>query len=199
MMGLKEKPLPLPPAGFARRGERVWLLCSHQFWLPCLDGRPRGACLSGRPSGRSRTAAEAQAFSESRPRAFGALSPKLCRLFFDSLRALSGQAKLSAARAVGKFGLPFALAQMVLEKGAGFRLDPNFPLPLWEERLYEAIACLPPSEEEKFRQQTESLGLEAVFLGETTKTSDLVLHESKISFQEMSAKYYTPWEGSLSL
>ncbi len=343
MIGLKEKPLPLAPPGFARRGERVWLLCSHQFWLPCFDGRPRGACLDGRPSGRSRTAAEAQAFSESQPRGagllgrpsgrsrtaaeaqafsesqprsacldgrpsgrsrtaaeaqafsesqprgagllgrpsgrsrtaaeaqafsesqprgagllgrpsgrsrtaaeaqafsesqprgagllgrpsgrsrtaaeaqafsesqprsagllgrpsgrcFGALSPKLCRLFFDSLRALSGG--LSAARAVGKFGLPFALAQMVLEKGAGFRLDPKFPLPLWEERLYEAIVCLPPSKEKGFRQKAERLGLEAVFLGETTETSDLVLRESRMSFQEMSREYYSPWEKDLSL
>lgn len=237
MIGLKEKPLPLPPPGFARGGERVWLLCSHQLWLPGAArrflppepkepssraggsqgrrGRQRQTGYAAASPGGSQAKAPSPGGSGGRPRAgrgaprpqsaalkqspcFGALSAPLCRQFFDSLRALSMQAKLSAARAVGKFGLPFALARMVLEKGAGFRLDPKFPLPLWEERLYEAIVCLPPSEEGNFRQKAEELGLEAVFLG-GTEGSDLILGESQISLREMSAKYYAPWEKDLSL
>ena len=210
VIGLKESPSPLPPAGFARRGERVWLLCSHQFWLPGAAREFLPPCLTDSSRLEEGPAAQKAAAygGGSRSPAFGALQEPLVRLFLDSLRELSGQTAFSAARAVGKFGLPRALARMVLEKGIGFRLDPQFPLPLWEERLYEAVVSVPASEEGRLKRRLSALGVEAVFLGETAaEGSDLILEggeaplsgKSRISFSEMSEKYHAPWEGDLSL
>ena len=190
MIGLKERPSPLPPAGFSRRGERVWLLYSHQFWFPGALGKflPPNLKTGKTP------------LTKSRAPAFGALQESLVRLFFDSLRELNGKAGFSAARAAGKFGLSYTLALMVLEKGVGFRLDSQFPFCLWQERLYESIVCVPPSEEGNLKKQMEALGLEGAFLGETiSEGSDLIMGEIRLSFKEMSEKYHAPWEGDLSL
>ena len=169
MTGLKDKDCSNPPAGFPKAGEKVYLLHLHQF---VLEG----------------------AMNENSRWAYGALQSPLVGLFIDQMTQLSQRNLFSSARVVGKFGLAYALARMVLEKGVGFSLSDLFDWPLFQERLYEVIVSVKSEEEQKFKTELEKFGLEFVFLGETQEPSVLYLNKEKISYEEMSREYMSSWD-----
>ena len=181
MIGLKEKPDKLPPAAFQKAGERVYLLSSRQL---CWQG----------------AWAELLPPSQKSSKMYGALQDPLVHLFIESLFELSQKARFSSARLVGKFGLAYSLARMVLEKGVGFSLKESFPLPLIQERLYEVIVSVQTEEEDKaFQSAVKKLALDCVFMGETTAHKDLILFKQKIPFSDMNKAYHKAWEGDISL
>lgn len=175
MIGLKENNKPLPESGFQNSAERVYLLSSHQFWF-------QGALKP--------FLQEIQSLSKT----YGALQDPLVRLFIEQIKELSELFCFSSARLVGKFGIAYTLARMVLEKGVGFSLEKSFPFPLLQERLYEMIVSVKKGEEKKFKAKVEELSLDCVFMGETKSDSDLNLNEEVISYKKMQTKYFRPWE-----
>ncbi len=180
IIGLKDSPSPLPSAGFQKERERVYLLSSRQFYF-------QGAVKNFLPP------------EERSSQACGGLQDPLVRLFVGQIKELSGAVSFSGARLVGKFGIAYSLARMVLEGGAGFSLEKSFPSPLLPERLYEAIVSVSPSEAERFEEQASRLALKRYFMGETNSTGRLTLHGEALSCQEMKKAYFKPWEGDISL
>ncbi|MCY4513086.1 MAG: phosphoribosylformylglycinamidine synthase subunit PurL, partial [Bdellovibrionales bacterium] len=170
MVGLKEKTASLPSGGFSGQGEKVYLLRDFQF------------CFSG---------LAAQILNKN-VQAFGALQDELSQLFVYRILELAQAVSFSSARVVGKFGLLYTLARMVMEKGVGFVSKESFSYP-FQERLYEIIVSVPSSEESVFQKQVKTLGLESYSLGET-KGEDLQVGNMVCSLNEMNQHYNTSWE-----
>ena len=175
MIGLKESDKTLPASAFQDSTEQVYLLSSHQFWF-------QGAFKSFLPDSQKSSCV------------YGALQDPLVNLFIHQITKLGEQVNFSSARLVGKFGIAYTLARMVLEKGVGFSLRDFFPFPLWQERLYEVIVSVKKEEEEKFKTKAEELALDCTFMGETRNSSDLILQGEKISCKEMEENYFKSWE-----
>ena len=134
MIGLKEEPGGLPKQGFETAGEHLYLIYLHQFWF-------QGACSS--------------LFSdlEKSKKAYGALQDPLSALFIRQILELSRERLFLSARLVGKFGLAYSLARMVLDGGGkGFSLKRSFPLPLFQERLYEVLVSIEPASTARFKK-----------------------------------------------
>ncbi len=176
MIGLKEDNRSLPDIAFKKAGERVYLLSSHQFWF-------QGAFKDFLPK------------SQSSSKAYGALQDPLVHCFAEQIFDLSQQIQFSSARLVGKFGIAYTLARMVLGNGIGFSLKETFPFPLLQERLYEVIVSIAKEEEKRFKESVKHLALDWTFMGETQEVSNLVLQGEKISYQEISKEYLQSWKG----
>ena len=170
MVGLKEKKSSLPASGFSRQGEKVYLLRDHQL------------CFSG---------LFAQTLKK-KTQAFGALQDELSQLFIFRILELTQTVSLTSARVVGKFGLLYTLARMVLEKGVGFSSTETISYP-FQEKLYEIVVSVSSSEEAVFQKQIKALGLESHFLGETKGTA-LQVGDRECSLEEMKKSYNTSWE-----
>ena len=170
MVGLKEKKSPLPDGGFSNQGEKVYLLRDLQF------------CFSGLAS----------RILNKKIQAFGALQDELSQLFIFRILELAQTVSFSSARVVGKFGLLYTLARMVMEKGVGFISKEDFSYP-FQERLYEVVVSLSPSEEVAFQKKVKSLSLESHFLGET-KGEILQVGDMVCPLAEMKQNYNTSWE-----
>ncbi|MCY4321657.1 MAG: hypothetical protein OXC37_04575, partial [Bdellovibrionaceae bacterium] len=99
----------------------------------------------------------------------------------------------SSANLVGKFGLSYTLARMVLKNKVGFSLTDSFNWSLFQERLYEIVVSV-NGEEDKFEKELKDLGLKFKFLGETQKQAVLNLKGESLSYEEMSKKYNVSWE-----
>ena len=168
MTGLKEREGVNPPSGFHKEGERVYLLYLHQF---CFEG----------------------AIERKAQWAYGDLQGPLVKVFIDQIRQLGQRNFFSSARAVGKFGLAYSLARMVLENKVGFSLTSSFNWPLFQERLYEAVVSVREEESDRFKKELGKLGLKFVFLGETCREAVLNLKGESLSYEEMAELYKIPW------
>lgn len=170
MVGLKEKKSSLPESGFSWKGEKVYLLQDHQFYFSGLFGQ----------------------ILKRKIQAFGALQDELSQLFVFRILELAQTVSLTSARVVGKFGLFYTLARMVLEKGVGFSSTENISYP-FQERLYEVVVSVSSSEEAVFQKQVKALGLKSHFLGETKGTA-LQVADRECSLEDMKKSYNTSWE-----
>ena len=174
MVGLKESSREISKSCFVNEKEKVYLLSSHQFLFP-------GSVKSFFPDFKNKN------------QAFGGLQDDLVNLFIDGMKELQEKVNFSSVKLVGKFGVPYALARMVLEEGVGFTLDKNFSLPLLEERLYEVLVSISSSEEKAFETEVKNLGLDCVLAG-WTAGSHLTIKEHKWSLEELREAYYHSWE-----
>ena len=178
MTGLKEEDCANPPAGFHQAGERLYLLYSHQF---CFER----AVSNG-------------VFSEEAKGAYGDLQGPLVKVFIDQISRLSRKNLFSSARLVGKFGLAYTLARMVLENKKGCFLEKSFSWPLFQERLYEVLVSVRKEDEAFFKEELARLGLEFKLLGGTCQEAVLNIKGEILSYEEMSGQYQREW-GDISL
>ena len=169
MMGLKDKESLNPAGAWQTEGEKVYLLHSHQFYF---EG----------------------AINKKSQWAYGNLQEDLVKIFIDQIRELSSKNLFSSARLVGKFGLAYTLARMVLEKRVGFSLIKNFTEDLFQERLYEVVVSVKEKDESQFKKELDRLGLDFAFLGETQKQAVLSLKDVNLSYEEMAKRYKTSWQ-----
>ena len=174
MIGLKESPQSLAPAGFHHPKEQVYLLSSHQFFFP--------------------VAGPTESVKKQKI-AYGALQDPLLKGFVQQLKGMADGGFFSSARMVGKRGLANTLARMVLERGLGFVLAKSFPFDIWEGRLYEAVVSVPKEQEKSFKSALDRWALNWDFMGETQADPFLVLQGEAISYEDMKAQYFKPWEG----
>lgn len=180
MIGLKEdKHTIIPDSGFQTSGEQVYLLSSHQFYF---QGAFKHVLTS----------------SQQLDQAYGSLQNPRVDLFIKSLLKLSKKIPFSSASLVGKFGLPYSLACMVLKNSIGFELNTNFPYDLVQERLYEVIISVSQKHLEAFQAQVQKLALTSVLIGQTTELSSLKLQNQTISLQDMKTAYHSHWQGEIS-
>ena len=179
MIGLKEGAKALPSAGFQTPGEKVYLLASQSPF--CFQG----ALKNYLPA------------KEQSDKVYGALQEPLVRLFIGQIKELSENLSLASARVVGKFGLLYQLARMVLDKGIGVHLRADFPLPLLQERLYEIIVSVKPEDEKPFQEEIQRLALNSFFIGQTRQEGDLIIKKEIISCRQMRSAYFKPWEEGL--
>ena len=176
MIGLQEKETPLPNSGFSQVKEKVYLISSKQFYFknpPCP--------FSKNPEKTKR-------------QAYGALQPKLTALFLDNIKLLSRKVQFNDARTVGKFGLLYNVARMVLEKGVGF----SFAIDLSEEELfgewlYQVIVTVSKTQEKELLKTASDLGLEPLFIGKT-KGNSLQWKSISWSLTELKNHYEKNWE-----
>ena len=219
MTGLKDQKYYNPSSCFHQEDEKVYLLYSHQFYfegaLACSEGMDgkhiAQACqksavaeqgaVSGQTQSESEPAvlgskkiqSEQVAVNNKTQWAYGDLQGPLVKVFIDQISRLSRKNLFSSARAVGKFGLAYTLARMVLQKGAGFSLTDSFHWPLFQERLYEVVVSVKKEEEKIFKLELKKLGLEFRFLGETQKQPVLNLKGASLSYEELNKEYKTSW------
>ena len=177
MVGLQEKESPLPNSGFSKAGDRVYLISSRQFYFANSPGVVLKASL------------------KTERKAYGALQPELTALFIDNLKYLSQKIPFSSARAVGKFGLLYSLARMVMERGIGFAFKKDFPEEeLFREWLYQVIVTVPEKQEKNFLNAASLQGLkESFFMGETIGQS-LQWKNISWSINELENFYKKSWE-----
>ena len=171
MTGLKEQDCNNPSAHFHKAGEKVHLLYSHQF---CFEG-----ALGSRDKDKW---------------AYGDLQSPLIKVFIDQVSRLSQKNLFSNARLVGKFGLAYTLARMVLQKGVGFSLSDSFEFSLFQERLYEVVVSVKTEEESQFKQELKKLGLNFVYLGETKSEPSLKLKGANLSYKDLHKHYNASWQ-----
>ena len=122
---------------------------------------------------------------------YGALQNPLVKLFIDQMLELSQKNLFSTVSLVGKFGLAYHLARMVLAQGVGFSLCSSFPFSLFQERLYEVIVSVPKGREEEFKK--ESKNLSTAFMGNTKDIKGLNLNGCFINLQELNDSYNRDW------
>ena len=174
MIGLKEcREGKIPPAGFQQGGESVYLLSSHQLYLPGriknflnqkVGSKKESASFSGRSAIFFKPDMAPPLSAPSQEDViYGALQNPLVCLFGQNIRKMSRL--FSSARLVGKFGLAYALACMALRQKVGFALKSSFPLCLFQERLYEAVVSVESKKKEEFTAQAKTLGLDCIPLG----------------------------------
>ena len=176
MIGLKKNKKTLASAGFQNETEQVYLLSSHQFYFP-------GAFKWFVSKTQQNSA-----------KAYGALQDPLVHCFIQQLEELSGEGIFSSTRLVGKFGVAYTLARMVLENGVGFSLEESFSFPLLQERLYEVIVSISKEKEKSFKSMVSRLALDWTFMGKTQSSSNLILKGEIISYKDMRAAYRKSWE-----
>ena len=184
MTGLKAEKSLNPAAGFHKTGEKVYLLYSHQF---CFSAGIDKELLSKKES-------SAQLLAEEIKEAYGDLQGPLVKVFMDQIRCLSQKNLFSSARAVGKFGLAYTLARMILENKVGFSLSKSFNWPLFQERLYEVVVSVREEDESNFKKELDQLGLEYAFLGETCQESVLNIKGETLFCEEIQQEYKTKWQ-----
>ena len=126
--------------------------------------------------------------------AYGDLQGPLVKVFIDQICQLSQKNLFSSARVVGKFGLAYTLARMVLDSRVGFSLTDSFSWPLFQERLYEVVVSVNEDNEGEFKKELEKLGLESVFLGQTQETAVLSIKGKNLSYEEMKERYMCSWK-----
>ena len=168
LIGLRHGVDGLPRSEFTIEGESVFLLRLPQIWC----GGALQETLSGRPA-----------------RGRGEPNPAEFATFVRALTKLAESGRVTASRAVGKFGLAYALARMCLRlshaseaPGVGVHVElaglrgarPNADLSvgwesLFEERLYEALIVLPEDDEGWLRTEIAELAphVECHRLGQT--------------------------------
>lgn len=163
MIGLQEKEMPLPESGFAKPGQYVYLISSRQVYL-----------------------------SENKTKdLYGALQPPLVTLFLNSIRKLSGENLFKSSRIVGKFGLLYTVARMVLENKVGFIFKKRFKTRLFGEWLYEVIVCMEKKNQKDFLKAFKALKPELI--GETKVSKELQLENICWSFEELEKHYKKDW------
>ena len=175
MIGLQEKETPLPNSGFLKAGDRVYLISSRQFYLVNSSDDSL----------------------KTKRKAYGALQPELVALFIDNLKHLNRKILFSSARVVGKFGLLYSLARMVMERNIGFTFKKDFPKEeLFGEWLYQVIVTVSEKQEKTFLKACSLQGLkEPFFIGETsTKDQPLKWQNMSWSINELEKHYKKSWE-----
>lgn len=186
MVGLQEKEAPLPESGFCHEGERVYLISSRQFYFsnPPVKTIADSSCNS--------KGLEKETPPEGK--AYGTLQPELVALFLENIKKLSQEIPLHSARTVGKFGLLYTLARMVLEKGMGFSLEKSLSKKeLFGEWLYEIVVAVSKNQERNLFKKTSAMGLKPLFLGET-KGNSLETKNNHWTFKELKKHYKRGWE-----
>ena len=195
MIGLQEQKTALPESGFVFEGERVYLISSRQFYFAAsllqeLEGDSVEKTNPEKRSKKDTDFGNKEEFTEKKQRkAYGALQPELVSLFLENLKYLSREEYFSGARVVGKFGLLYTIARMVLEKGVGFSFGKDFSSKeLFGEWLYQVIMSVSKNQEKAFLKAASEKGLEPCLIGET-KGQGLKAGRYQWSFEELK-KYY---------
>ena len=170
MVGLKEKEGEIPPSGFSNEGECVYLLHDHQL------------CFSGLVS---------EILNE-KQKVYGSLQDEWSQLFVFRILKLVQKFSLTSARVVGKGGVLYTLARMILEKGQGL-IAKNKDHCHFQERLYEVIVGVKEKDKDNFEKEVQKSGLSLSFLGETGGTC-LKIGSLSVTLDEMKECYQTPWE-----
>lgn len=176
MLGIKENSKALPQDSFTKPKEKVYLIYNHQFYFE--------GSLSNLLNSKER-------------QAHGGLENLSVQKFINQVKKLIKSDLVSSSSLVGKFGLSYSLARMVLKQGVGFSLDEVFlenkAFPLFQERLYEAVVSIEEDKEEAFIKQLKSLKLSSSFLGNTHKQGYLKLQSSSVSLEELKESYFKTW------
>ena len=183
MVGLQEKEVHLEESGFYQEGDRVYLISSRQFYF---------VNPSFKLEEKNSIAEEKNPLPKEK--AYGALQPELVTLFLENIKELSRKISFNSARTVGKFGLLYTLARMVLEQEVGFSLEKSFPpKELFGEWLYEVIVAVPKDQEKHFLKVASLKGMKISFLGET-KGHSLEMENTHWTFKELEKHYKRGWE-----
>lgn len=179
MVGLKSSKEKSLPSYFTEERHKAYLLFSHQF---SFQGQAQNFCEP----------------SEKSLKAYGALQDPLTKLFIEDLYELQKSVELSSLFVVGKFGLAYSLARMLIhqdqKKGLGFELNKTFKKPLLEARLYEVIVSLSPQQDKKFKEHLEQSSLDCEFLGYSNNKAELHLREHQWSLQDLKEAYHCSWK-----
>ena len=180
MIGLQEKETPLPNSGFSQVKQRAYLISSRQFYF------------------KNPSYPFSKNLKKIEKKAYGALQPDLAALFLDNIKQLSRKVPFSDARTVGKFGLLYSVARMILKKGVGFSFAIDFSKEeLFGEWLYQVIVTVSKTQEKELLKTASDLGLELLFIGET-KGNALQWKSFSWSLTELKKHYEKSW-GDISL
>lgn len=196
MIGLKEQKTALPESGFVFEGERVYLISSPQFYfIAPLLWELENFIKKANPEKSSQKDTDfggEEKFEKERERkVYGALQPELVNLFLENLKYLSHEEYFISARVIGKFGLLYTIARMVLEKGVGFSFSKDFSLKeLFGEWLYQVIVSVSKNREKAFLKAASEKGFEPCLIGET-KGERLKMGNCYWSFKELKEYYKT--------
>ena len=223
MAGLKEKACNNPPSVFTKPGESVYLLHSHQFIFEGMQVLYKNSRIknsdtkaqtkdfvteSTKKNSQKEVATEASkktlaeeklAKSQTQKNpyfAYGDLQAPLVKLFIDQMLELSQKNLLSSVHLVGKFGLAYHLSRMTLTHKVGFFLSESFSRSLFQERLYEVIACVSKEKEEALKQELQKLCISYDFIGKTQEGSKGVSFnkDATISLEEINKSYHCSWK-----
>ena len=192
----------IPDSGFKKEGEKVYLIHSHQFYFS-------GACSRIlNPKNEKKLA-------------HGGLQNDLVQKFIEQIKQLIKTDLLSSNRLVGKFGLAYNLARMVLKNEVGFSMDKSFfqnkpfsqnnssaqshslsqnessaqnnSSALFQERLYEVIISIEDQKSDALEKQLKKLNIPYLFLGTTHKPASLKLQSNHITIEELKKHYQKSW------
>ena len=105
---------------------------------------------------------------------YGDLDLKSFQIWLGKILSLCREKEVASTRAVGKLGLAYTLFLMTL-KGMGAEI--HCDLDPFQERLYEVIAVVSPSDQKKFEEKIKKLSLNYQMIG---KTAPRLLSYNKI-------------------
>ena len=142
LVGLKNEN-PWPKNHFQSTGENIYLVHTHQCYLNGLS---------------------AEVFNES-PLFYGEIDCDQMNIWIHKLLSLSCEKEVLSARAVGKFGLAYAVFRMTLN-GWGAEIECG-ELDPFQERLYEVIFTVSSKNQKNFEQKLKTLALNYKQIGRT--------------------------------
>ena len=223
MIGLKQTPHMIPHDCFTQTDEKAYLIYSHQFSFPgaCFNtasykkdlllNKPSSKNISepifkesfnknsysieraDKKNSKTNSVKQSSKNENLEKPAYGGLQDPLVKIFINQVKELSEANLLSSVHLVGKFGIGYTLARMVLKKGLGFSLCESFPFSLFQERLYELIVCVKSEKEKQFKKELEGLGINYIFMGRSHADNSLKLKTSCFSRKELQKSYFKPW------
>ena len=189
LVGLRDSVNGLPLSHFDRAGLEVYLLRLPALVTGGLHQEMHGKKCFG----------------------IGDLDAKEVASFIGLARSLSAVEGVTATRAVGKFGLAYALSRMAMPNGVGARI--GFEAlktargevdagSLFEEHFYEAIVAIEPSARERFEEaftQAKSARSELHWLGQTLEGRLEIASFLDSSVSPLSEAYESGWRESFEL
>lgn len=178
LVGLREDLADIPASRFARAGDSIWL-----WRLP-------GVAFSGDQQGRATQFA-------------GDLDPEKVTRWLENVRTVAVHGRLSATRAVGKFGLAYALYRMCNEAaGLGANVSRGewavTPAPWSDENMYEIVVTGPSNAEEILKPAAERSGSQLFRLGEVVG-GELIVDGIKNNLSELHVRYAQGWRKHFQL
>jgi phosphoribosylformylglycinamidine synthase len=176
MVGLRDTIKDIPRSEFQKEGDTVWL-----WRLPMV-------AFTGDQLGR-----EAQ-FT-------GDINDELTQRWLDEVRAFGNNASVRSTRAVGKFGLGYALARMSTEVfGADVRKGDwaVTPSPWSDEHMYEILLAGDSSLQPKLEESAKRTGSKVWTLGRVTRNT-LTIDGNSTPLKKLNEIYSQGWRKHFAL
>ncbi len=131
-------------------------------------------------------------FCGKKPCFYGQLDSALCSAFITHIRQLVQKTPPLALALVGKFGLVYTIARMLLNSTKGMAI--KTPYDMFQERLYEFVVLLTEQDKKVWEQHIQPItGMKIELLGEIINKPYLQFNDLRVAIADLKKAYQSGW------